>query len=50
MDQNARTFAMLLSKWEVHYDPGWRQRLISEAEKWQDKISEAKEFLQKVCK
>jgi len=30
--------------------PEWRRRWISEAEKWQDKIPEAKAFLKKLCK
>ena len=50
MDQKARTFAMLPSQWEAHYDQGWRQRWIDEAKKWQDKIPEAKALLEKVCK
>ena len=50
MDEKARTFASLPSQWEIHLNPEWRQRWISESEKWQDKIPEAKAFLQKVCK
>lgn len=50
LDEKARTFAMLASQWSLHPNPEWRQRWIDEAEKWQDKIPEAKEFLQKVCK
>jgi hypothetical protein len=41
---------MLHSQWELHPSPEWRQRWINEAEKWQDKVPEAKVFLKKVCK
>jgi hypothetical protein len=41
---------MLASQWELHPNPEWRQHWISEAEKWQDKIPEAKAFLNKVCR
>jgi hypothetical protein len=50
MDERARTFGALFSQWELHPKPEWRQRWIAEAQKWQDKIPEAKQFLQKVCK
>ena len=49
-DEKARTFAMLASQWELHPSQEWRQRWISEAEKWQDQIPEAKALLNKVCK
>jgi hypothetical protein len=42
MDEKARTFALLSSEWEIHLNPEWRRRWISEAEKWQDKIPKAK--------
>jgi hypothetical protein len=47
LDEKARTFAMLPSQWDLHPSQEWRQRWISEAEKWQDKIPEAKVFLKK---
>jgi len=39
---------MLPSQWDIHPDQEWRQRWIKDAEKWQDTIPEAKEFLKKV--
>jgi hypothetical protein len=48
LDEKTRTFSILPSQWEIHPDPQWRQRWINEAEKWQDQIPEAKEFLKKV--
>jgi hypothetical protein len=50
MDEKARTFSSLISQWELHPSIEWRQRWIVEGQKWQDKIPEAKQFLQKVCK
>ena len=50
MDEKARTFSLLISQWELHTKLEWRQRWIDEAQKWQDKIPEAKQLLQKVCK
>jgi len=49
-DEKARTFSSLFSQWELHPKLEWRQRWIDEAQKWQDEIPEAKQFLQKVCK
>ena len=46
--EKARTFLNLSSQWELHPNPEWRQRWINDALNWQDKISEAKEFLKKV--
>jgi hypothetical protein len=48
IEKKSRTFSILPSQWEIHPDQEWRQRWINEAEKWQDKIPEAKEFLKKV--
>ena len=50
LDEKARTFSSLISQWELHPSIEWRQRWIIEAQKWQDKIPEANQFLQKVCK
>ena len=51
LDEKARSFSMAFSQWsDDHPDPDWRQKWISQAEKWQDKIPEAKEFLRKVGK
>ena len=47
LGEKARTFSMLPSQWELHPSQEWRQRWISEAEKWQDKIPEAKTFLER---
>jgi hypothetical protein len=33
MDEKARTFALLSSEWEIHLNPEWRRRWITEAEK-----------------
>jgi len=48
LDEKARTFSILPSQWDIHPDQKWRQRWIEEAEKWQDIIPEAKQFLKKV--
>ena len=48
LEEKTRTFRMLPSQWDIHPDREWRQRWIKEAEKWQDQIPEAKEFLKKV--
>jgi hypothetical protein len=50
MDEKARTFSSLISQWELHPSVEWRQRWISEGQKWENQIPEAKAFLQKVCK
>ena len=50
MDEKARAFDGAASQWSDHLNVTWRKWWISEAEKWQDKIPEAKAFLQKVCK
>jgi hypothetical protein len=50
MDEKARTFSSVINQWEFHLSIEWRQRWIIEAQKWQDKIPEAKQLLQKVCK
>ena len=50
IDEKARTFSSLASQWDLHPNLEWRQRWINEAQKWQDKIPEAKSFLKKVCK
>jgi len=50
LDEKARTFAMLASQWELHPNSEWRQRWINDAERWQDKVPEAKGLLKKVCK
>ena len=48
LDEKARSFGAAYNQWNLHPDPKWRQWWINEAEKWQDKIPEAKEFLRKV--
>jgi hypothetical protein len=48
LDEKTRTFSILPSQWEIHPDQEWRHRWIKEAEKWQDQIPEAKEFIKKV--
>ena len=48
LDEKTRTFSMLSSQWDIHPDPEWRRRWIEEAEKWQDKSPEAREFLRRV--
>jgi hypothetical protein len=50
MDEKARAFNGAASQWNDHLSLTWRKWWINEAEKWQDKIPEAKAFLQKVCK
>jgi hypothetical protein len=47
LDEKVRTFRMLLNQWDIHLSPEWRRRWIIEAEKWQDKIPEARELLRK---
>ena len=48
IDEKTRTFSILPSQWEIHQNQEWRQRWIKDAENWQDRIPEAKEFLKKV--
>jgi hypothetical protein len=48
LDEKARTFSILPSQWGIHPDQEWRRRWINDAQKWQDTIPEAKEFLKKV--
>lgn len=49
LDEKARSFSAAFSQWnDPHPSRDWRQRWINEAEKWKDKMPEAKEFLQKV--
>jgi hypothetical protein len=51
LDEKARSFPAANTQWnDPHPSREWQQHWINEAEKWQDKIPEAKEFLQKVCK
>jgi hypothetical protein len=47
LDEKTRTFSMLPSQWDIHPSQDWRKKWIMEAEKWQDKIPEAREFLRK---
>ncbi len=50
LDEKARSFGLAFSQWnDPHPNRDWRQHWINEAEKWQDKIPQAKDFLQKVC-
>ena len=48
MDEKARGFAGAANQWDTHTSMEWRNRWISEAEKWKDKIQEAKALLLKV--
>jgi hypothetical protein len=48
LEEKTRLFSMVLSQWELHPSQEWRQRWIREAEKWQDRISEAKTVLSKL--
>ena len=49
-DEKARSFTGAANQWDEHPNLVWRKWWISEAEKWQDKLPEAKMFLKKVCK
>jgi hypothetical protein len=42
MDEKARAFEGAASQWNDHLSLTWRKWWINEAEKWQDKIPEAK--------
>ncbi len=48
LDEKARSFGAAYSQWTMHLDPKWRRWWIDEAKKYQDRVPEAKEFLQKV--
>ena len=48
LDEKARSFSAAYNQWEEHPDPKWRQWWINEAEKWQDKMQEARDFLKRV--
>ena len=50
MDEKARAFEGATSHWNEYLNEKSRKWLISEAEKWQDKIPEAKIFLEKIGK
>jgi len=50
MNEKARTFEGAKSQWEEHLNPTWRKWWINEAEKWQERMPEAKALLEKACK
>jgi hypothetical protein len=41
IEQKARTFSMVLDQWHIHGEE-WRRKWVLEAEKWKDKIPNAK--------
>lgn len=43
IEDMTRKFSMVLDQWEDHPDPLWRKRWLAEAEKWKDKILQAKQ-------
>ncbi len=48
LEEKARFFGFLLpSQWDLHPKPEWRQKWLAEAEKWMDKVPEAKTFLER---
>jgi len=47
LDEKARSFTGAYSQWNEHPNLSWREWWINEAEKWQDKIPEAKALLKK---
>lgn len=48
-DEQNRLFRSVIEQWDLTHQPGWKERWITEAEKKQDIIPEAKRLLEKVA-
>lgn len=49
LEEKSRLFTMLLDQWDQHLSPAWRISWIKEAQKYQDKIPNAKLVLELAC-
>lgn len=47
LEEMSRLFTILPSQWDIHPTREWREKQLDYAEKWSDKVPEAKTFLER---